>query len=108
MNGLRSLAERFPGSVLRLRGAGTFISFDASSPTERDALITGLRQRGVEIGGCGTAAIRLRPTLVFTPRHAAQFLDILEQVISFFFLFVSSIIRITISSYVLAYYRFTM
>ena len=34
---------------------------------------------GVESGGCGEASMRLRPMLVFKPRHAEQFLTLLER-----------------------------
>lgn len=39
-----------------------------------------LRDHGVEIGGCGASAIRLRPALTLQPKHATVFLDILDNV----------------------------
>ncbi len=40
-----------------------------------------LRKVGVNCGGCGDHAIRLRPSLVFTPAHANKFLDKFDQVL---------------------------
>jgi 4-aminobutyrate aminotransferase/(S)-3-amino-2-methylpropionate transaminase len=42
-------------------------------------LVSKVRSNGVELGGCGEKAIRIRPMLTFTPTHAAQLLDILEK-----------------------------
>lgn len=81
--GLASLASRFPEKVANLRGQGkgTFLAFDCASPAQRDALLLALRQRGVNVGGNGSQSVRLRPMLVFQPRHAAIFLDALEKVL---------------------------
>ena len=46
----------------------------------RDKVIYEMRQRGVELGGCGAFSIRLRPSMVFTPDHAAEFLRIFDEV----------------------------
>ena len=43
-----------------------------------------LRRLGVHAGGCGEAAIRLRPALVFQPRHADIVLQKLEDVLQSF------------------------
>ena len=34
---------------------------------------------GLLLGGCGTHAIRLRPSLVFERRHAEEFLELLSD-----------------------------
>ncbi len=39
-------------------------------------------QRGVLIGACGERSVRLRPMLVFKPKHAAVFLENLEVVLA--------------------------
>lgn len=41
-----------------------------------------MRDLGVECGGSGDTTIRLRPSLIFTPKHAEQFLHILESACS--------------------------
>ena len=34
---------------------------------------------GLQSAGCGSQSLRVRPMLVFQPKHAAQFVDILER-----------------------------
>lgn len=41
-----------------------------------------MKLEGVNCGGCGEAAIRLRPALIFQPKHAHIFLDKLEKVLA--------------------------
>jgi 4-aminobutyrate aminotransferase/(S)-3-amino-2-methylpropionate transaminase len=43
--------------------------------SRRDAILTKLRISGVNCGGCGERSIRLRPALVFQPKHAEIFLE---------------------------------
>ena len=43
-----------------------------------------LRSEGVNCGGCGDTAIRLRPALVFQPKHANIFIEKLEKVLKTF------------------------
>ena len=65
---LEQLASRYPGEIMNLRGKdrGTFIAFD--SP-RRDELLKRAKSLGVNLGGCGEKAIRLRPMLVFQKHH---------------------------------------
>mmetsp|Transcript_10303 Transcript_10303/g.21659 ORF Transcript_10303/g.21659 Transcript_10303/m.21659 type:complete len:533 (+) Transcript_10303:354-1952(+) len=79
MSGLHELGTAYPEFVNNLRGKGTFIAFDAPNGQERDALLHELRQHGAHMGGCGDRSIRMRPSLVFSRRHAVEFLDILEK-----------------------------
>jgi len=60
--------------MTNVRGIGTFIAFDLPSTEERDGLIAKLRNQGLAIGGCGAKSIRLRPSLVFQPKHASELL----------------------------------
>ena len=39
-------------------------------------------ERGLLLGGCGTHAIRLRPSLLFEKRHADEFLTLFEETLS--------------------------
>ena len=66
--GLTALAERFPGQIQNLRGGGqgTFIAWD--SP-KRDQFLKMGKKHGVNIGGSGERAVRLRPMLIFQPHH---------------------------------------
>jgi len=81
ISGLNELAGLFPQNVRNVRGQGTFVAFDADSPEERDIILTEMRNHGVHMAGCGDLSIRLRPALVFSDKHVAEFLDILENVL---------------------------
>ncbi|KAF4123171.1 4-aminobutyrate aminotransferase / (S)-3-amino-2-methylpropionate transaminase [Geosmithia morbida] len=76
---LEVLAARYPAHFANLRGKGqgTFISFD--SP-KRDQFVATAKKLGVNIGGCGAEAVRLRPMLIFQEKHADILLDVLEKV----------------------------
>ena len=67
-NGLAALAEKYPHEIQNLRGKGrgTFIAWD--SP-RRDAFLKLMKTAGVNIGGSGETAVRLRPMLVFQKHH---------------------------------------
>ena len=78
--GLEELAGRYPGMLSGARGRATFAAIDLPDGATRDRALRDLRQRGLEVGGSGDRAIRFRPALIFTPRHAAEALDLLESV----------------------------
>ncbi|KAG9411122.1 hypothetical protein AC1031_016772 [Aphanomyces cochlioides] len=80
LKGLHALATSFPDLVSNVRGVGTYIAIDFPSSAIRDNMLVKLRQHGLQCGGCGDRALRFRPALVFQPRHAAETLDILDQV----------------------------
>lgn len=77
--GLESLSQKYPGEVQNLRGKGqgTFIAWD--SP-RRDAVLKAGKSVGINIGGSGEAAVRLRPMLIFQKRHADILLEGLEKI----------------------------
>ncbi|TVY75781.1 4-aminobutyrate aminotransferase [Lachnellula suecica] len=79
-NGIEDLAKRYPGEVQNLRGKGqgTFIAFD--SP-RRDEFLKKAKSVGVNIGGSGERAVRLRPMLIFQRHHADILLEALEKII---------------------------
>ncbi|RPB25905.1 4-aminobutyrate aminotransferase, partial [Terfezia boudieri ATCC MYA-4762] len=70
---LESLARKYPEKIQNLRGKGqgTFIAWD--SP-RRDEFLRTMKFAGVNIGGCGEHAVRLRPMLIFGERHGEFFL----------------------------------
>ncbi|KAJ0330757.1 hypothetical protein COL5a_003061 [Colletotrichum fioriniae] len=76
---LEALAGKYPQHLLNLRGKdrGTFIAWDCP---RREEVLALAKSRGVNMGGSGDAAIRLRPMLVFEKHHADIFLDVLEGV----------------------------
>lgn len=70
--------------ILNLRGkdCGTFISFDCASPEVRDKFVAKMRSKGVNMGGCGERAVRLRPMLVFEQKHADLLLERVQKVLA--------------------------
>jgi 4-aminobutyrate aminotransferase/(S)-3-amino-2-methylpropionate transaminase len=76
--GLTALQERFPKEILNLRGQGqgTFIAWD--SP-RRDEFLRLAKGVGINVGGSGATAVRLRPMLVFQRHHADIFLEACEK-----------------------------
>lgn len=62
-----------------VRGQGSFIAFDLETGAHRDKLLTDMRQRGVNVGGCGDRTVRLRPMLTFQKHHADIFLNTMED-----------------------------
>ena len=67
-NGLQSLAQKYPDQIQNLRGQGqgTFIAWD--SP-RRDEFTKNAKTLGINIGGSGERAVRLRPMLIFQQHH---------------------------------------
>ncbi|HND29573.1 MAG TPA: aminotransferase class III-fold pyridoxal phosphate-dependent enzyme [Myxococcota bacterium] len=69
---LKELEAAFPGLISQPRGQGTWCAFDLPDAARRDAAVERLRQRGVEMGGCGSRSIRFRPALILQPRHVDE------------------------------------
>ncbi|CAL3964541.1 unnamed protein product [Diplocarpon coronariae] len=78
--GLERLATQYPGEFQNLRGKGqgTFIAFD--SP-RRDEFLSKAKSVGVNIGGSGERAVRLRPMLIFQKHHADLLLEAVEKIV---------------------------
>lgn len=76
---LQALATKYPGQFdnLRGKGQGTFIAFD--NP-HRDEFVKKAKSFGVNIGGSGASAVRLRPMLIFEEKHADILLEALEKI----------------------------
>lgn len=84
---LLKLAKTAPGGskgIQSLRGkdCGTFIAWDCESPAMRDSFVAKMREKGVNMGGCGERAVRLRPMLTFEKKHADIFLTAVEQTLA--------------------------
>lgn len=62
---------------LRGQGQGTFIAWD--SP-RRDEVLRSAKSLGINVGGSGEKAVRLRPMLIFQKHHADIFLDTMEKI----------------------------
>jgi 4-aminobutyrate aminotransferase/(S)-3-amino-2-methylpropionate transaminase len=78
---LEQLAKQYPDQIQNLRGKGqgTFIAFD--NP-KRDEFLVKAKRHGINIGGCGVSAVRLRPMLIFQKHHADILLDTVKKIIS--------------------------
>lgn len=81
MKHLMNIQNEFSSVMNSVRGRGTFIAFNLTSSELRDAVIKKLLSKGIQTGGCGNTAIRLRPALTFTQNHADIFLDALRSVL---------------------------
>ena len=64
---------------LRGKGQGTFIAWD--SP-QRDEILKKAKTIGINIGGSGAEAVRLRPMLIFQKKHADILLEGLEKIMA--------------------------
>lgn len=77
---IEELAKQHPNEIQNLRGKGqgTFIAFD--SP-RRDDFLKNAKGLGINIGGSGQSAVRLRPMLIFQKHHADILLDAMEKLV---------------------------
>jgi 4-aminobutyrate aminotransferase / (S)-3-amino-2-methylpropionate transaminase len=78
---LEGLAKKYPTHFQNLRGKGqgTFIAFD--NP-KRDQFLLAAKKFGINIGGSGASAVRLRPMLIFEQQHADILIERLEKVVN--------------------------
>ncbi|KAI8634846.1 aminotransferase class-III-domain-containing protein [Xylariaceae sp. FL1651] len=78
---LEGLAQKYPGQFQNLRGKGqgTFIAFDNPN---RDEFLKKAKKFGINIGGSGASAVRLRPMLIFEKQHADVLLAAMEKIVS--------------------------
>lgn len=81
-NILRTKASSHPEFVSNLRGVGTIIAFDCSSPAKRDDLAKHMRNNGVILGTNGTQSIRFRPALNFTLEQVEEFRGVFEKTLT--------------------------
>jgi 4-aminobutyrate aminotransferase / (S)-3-amino-2-methylpropionate transaminase len=79
VSGLRELTAQHGEILSQARGAGTFAALDVRDAPTRDRLVDAAKQRGLECGGSGERSIRFRPALVFSSRHVAECLQILDD-----------------------------
>jgi len=77
---LEGLGNKYPGHFANLRGKGmgTFIAFD--NP-HRDEFLARAKKFGVNIGGSGQSAVRLRPMLIFEEKHVDILIEALDKVV---------------------------
>lgn len=78
---IKQLGDKYPGQFANLRGKGqgTFIAFD--NP-KRDEFLKVAKTLGINIGGSGASAVRLRPMLTFEEKHADILVEVLEKIVT--------------------------
>ncbi|XP_008553071.1 4-aminobutyrate aminotransferase, mitochondrial [Microplitis demolitor] len=81
LDNLKKMEKEFSTVINSTRGRGTFIAFNGASPKIRDQIVSKLLAKGIQAGGCGADAVRLRPALTFDRHHADIFLDTLRKVL---------------------------
>lgn len=104
LKNLKNIQNEHSNTISAVRGRGTFIAFNCASSQLRDAIVKKLLTKGkgyyynvsaknifhtfvslpslgIQAGGCGNQAVRLRPALTFTERHADIFFDALRSVL---------------------------
>lgn len=82
LEGLRGLAEQFPGRVLDPRGRGLMCAFSMPTAAERDELIGRLWARQVIMLASGADSVRFRPALTVTAAEIDTALDAVRDVLS--------------------------
>lgn len=79
---LHAAARKHPQAVANVRGVGTICAFDCpAGGAFRDRLQKELRNRGCLLGVSGTATVRFRPMLIFSPDHVDQFAEVFHDVL---------------------------
>ncbi|KAI8321682.1 4-aminobutyrate transaminase [Martensiomyces pterosporus] len=79
---LLPLAVRYHRVFNSVRGEGTFLAFDCTSPEIRAELLHLMRLEGVNMGGSGDVSVRFRPMLTLTKAHVNVFLTRFESVLN--------------------------
>ncbi|XP_037813046.1 4-aminobutyrate aminotransferase, mitochondrial [Lucilia sericata] len=74
-SGLLDLEKEFPTIINSIRGRGTYLAFNCKNAQTRDDIINKFKMQGLQTGGCGDLAVRFRPALIFTEKHANIVLD---------------------------------
>eukprot|EP01129_Flabellula_baltica_P008139 TRINITY_DN3203_c0_g1_i1.p1 TRINITY_DN3203_c0_g1~~TRINITY_DN3203_c0_g1_i1.p1 ORF type:complete len:501 (-),score=121.85 TRINITY_DN3203_c0_g1_i1:33-1535(-) len=82
LTNLLDLQERYSEVLMNVRMVGTFGAFDLPTPELKDKFLQIIRNNGVEMIACGDRSIRIRPMLVFQPKHASIFLTKLEEALT--------------------------
>ncbi|XP_005182496.1 4-aminobutyrate aminotransferase, mitochondrial [Musca domestica] len=80
-SGLLELEKEFSTILNSTRGRGTFLAVNCKNGKTRDDMIAKLKMTGLQTGGCGDVAIRFRPALIFSEKHANMVLDRFRKVL---------------------------
>jgi len=82
LDGLKELEQRYPHLLNSARSMGTMAAVDCKTEQARDKIVNELKQVGINVGGCGKSTLRIRPALIFAPKHVHIFLDKLDSVLA--------------------------
>ncbi|XP_059141308.1 4-aminobutyrate aminotransferase, mitochondrial-like [Physella acuta] len=72
---------KHPKLLSKARGLGAIAAIDLPSGEVRDKVLYKLREKGIHLGACGAATLRLRPTLTLEKKHVDIFADKFEAVL---------------------------
>jgi 4-aminobutyrate aminotransferase/(S)-3-amino-2-methylpropionate transaminase len=77
---LTDIFSRYPqfGQNHRGQEEATFQAWDMPTPEIRDQFLAKMRVKGIQAGGSGSAAVRLRPMLTFGDEHVAILAETIE------------------------------
>lgn len=75
LKSLKSLCKQHSNLIANARGLGTFQAIDGTTAEIRDQLVQKMRNLGIQCGSAGDMALRLRPALIFTKKHAEIVID---------------------------------
>ncbi|KAK0053080.1 4-aminobutyrate aminotransferase mitochondrial-like isoform X1 [Biomphalaria pfeifferi] len=78
---LEEAQKKNPSLLSKARGIGAIAAVDFPDGPTRDKALAKMRELGVHLGTCGTATLRLRPTLTLEKKHVDIFADRFNQVI---------------------------
>jgi L-lysine 6-transaminase len=79
LSGLGTLQEKFPKLVSNVRGRGLMCAFDLPDEPTRDAFLKKALEQGMLILGCGTRAVRFRPSLTLSGEECDEGLGIVRR-----------------------------
>jgi len=69
----------YKGLLQNVRTIGTYGAFDLPTPSQKDKYLQVIKNKGVQMIACGDRSVRIRPMLVFQPKHADIFLSKLRE-----------------------------
>jgi 4-aminobutyrate aminotransferase-like enzyme/Ser/Thr protein kinase RdoA (MazF antagonist) len=83
-NYLRAAIREMRGPVVAVRGVGLFVGVEVADSARAEAIVEGMRERGVLVGTTGPSGsvVKIRPPLIFDERHADALLEALRQSLS--------------------------
>ncbi|XP_057306477.1 4-aminobutyrate aminotransferase, mitochondrial-like [Hydractinia symbiolongicarpus] len=82
LQNLYELQKLYPDLIFDARGVGNLCAVSCENTEIRNNLVAHLRGLGLQIHGCGDFAVRFRPALIFTEKHAALSADIFDTALS--------------------------